>query len=106
MEREIPGQLQGEIYSWTVVRQPPAGLEQYAPYGIAWVSVELPGGGKRLLTARITDLDPNRMDPAGVEEQVQTGDRVELVTRNLMKSDEYGPLIYGYAARLTCEEGS
>lgn len=108
MERVIPGHLWGEIYSWTVVRRP-----RIFPYGMAWVDVEIPGGGRRRITAKITDLDPSRMDPAGVEEQVHIGDRVEIITRELTRDttdpaeredDGRGLLVYGYAARHPLEE--
>jgi len=110
MERLIPGHLRGEIYSFTAVRR-----EGIFPYGMAWVDVDIPGGGKRRITALLIDLDLNRMDLAGFEEQVHIGDRVEIITREWTRTTQdpaedegYARrlLVYGYAARLVCEEGS
>ena len=51
------------------------------------------------MTMRVTDLDPNRMDPAGIEEQVRIGDPVEVITRRIIDPGERGVIPYGYAAR-------
>ena len=110
MERLSPGHLRGEIFAFTTIRR-----DGIFPYGMAWVDVELLGGSTRRITVKLTDLDPNRMDPAGMEEQVHIGDRVEIITREWTrvtqdpadgKDHDRGLLVYGYAARLICEEGN
>lgn len=98
-EVEMPNQLTGTIYSWTVVRQAPEGYEHLAPYVMALVDVNESGGGMGRLLMRITDLDPNKMDPEGVESQVSIDDRVEIVTRKKGGEGERGVLSYIYAAR-------
>jgi uncharacterized OB-fold protein len=74
----------GEIYSFSVVRQPPAGYE--APYVLALVRLaEGP-----LITAQLTDCD------AG---ELAIGMPVEMVTRRLRDIGPEGLLVYGYKFR-------
>lgn len=77
--------LQGEVYSYTVLQDPPAGFEAQAPYLLALVRLE--GGG--LITAQLTD----------VEHEVQIGDPVEMVTRKLTTDGARGIIVYGYKFR-------
>ena len=81
----------GTIYSFTVVRQPPAGYEEQAPYIMALVRLaEGP-----LITAQLTDCD------AG---SVTIDMPVEVVTRRLRDLGPDGLIIYGYKFR-PCLEG-
>ena len=75
----------GEIISYTVVQEPPAGFEDQAPYVLALVRLaEGP-----VVTAQITDVDG----------PVAIGDPVEMVTRRLTTEGPQGMIIYGYKFR-------
>ena len=68
---------------------PPAGFEKFAPYVVALVKLK----EGPLITAQLTDLDPNS--------SIKIGDEVEMVTR-IQKFDgdsERGLIIYGYKFR-------
>src|SRR5204863_9677713 len=81
----------GTVFSFTVVRQPPAGYEQQAPYILALVKLaEGP-----LITAQLTDCDA---------ESVTIDMPVEVVTRRLRDLGPDGLIIYGYKFR-PCLEG-
>lgn len=95
MRKEIPGQPAGIIYSLTIVHEAPSTHEEFAPYTIALVDIELKNGETRRITARLTDLDPSQ--------SCQIDDRVELVTRRLRIEGDRGHIIYGYAARPVLE---
>ena len=75
----------GEIYSYTVVQEAPAGFEDQAPYVLALVKLD----EGPLLTAQISDLD----GPPAI------GDRVEMVTRKLTTEGPRGMIVYGYKFR-------
>jgi hypothetical protein len=76
----------GTVFSFTVVRQPPAGYEQQAPYILALVKLaEGP-----LITAQLADCDV---------EQVAIGMRVEMITRRLRDLGPDGLIIYAYKFR-------
>lgn len=76
----------GVIYSFSVVRQPPAGYEEDGPYILAMVRLaEGP-----LITAQLTDCDPD---------QVAIDMRVEMVTRRLRDLGPDGLIVYGYKFR-------
>jgi uncharacterized OB-fold protein len=75
----------GEIYSYTVVLDPPEGFEDQKPYVVALVRLD----EGPMVTAQITDLDG---DPA-------IGMRVEMVTRRLRTDGEEGIIVYGYKFR-------
>jgi uncharacterized protein len=77
---------QGEIYSFSVLRQAPTGFEQATPYPVALVRLaEGP-----LITAQLTDC---------AEADIRIGQPVEMVTRRLMDSGEDGVLVYGFKFR-------
>ena len=77
----------GEVYSFTTVRNAPAGFEEGAPYTVALVKLD----EGPMLTAQLTDLG---------EKPVEIGMPVEMVTRRLRQDgDERGILIYGYKFR-------
>jgi uncharacterized OB-fold protein len=76
----------GTIYSFSVVRQPPAGYEEQGPYILALVKLaEGP-----LITAQLTDCEP---------EQVAIDLPVEVVTRRLRDLGPDGLIVYGYKFR-------
>ncbi len=73
---------QGEVYSFTQVRQPLEGYDEQPPYLLALVKLaEGP-----LLTAQLTDCDL---------EAVSIGMPVEMVTRKLRDLGEDGIIVYG-----------
>lgn len=73
---------QGEVYSFTQVRQPPEGYDDQPPYLLALVKLaEGP-----MLTAQISDCDL---------EDVQIGMPVEMITRKLRDLGEDGIIVYG-----------
>ncbi|MBO9308505.1 MAG: Zn-ribbon domain-containing OB-fold protein [Chloroflexi bacterium] len=75
----------GEVFSYTIVQEPPAGFEEQAPYVLALIKLD----EGPLLTAQLTDLD-------GVPE---IGMRVEMVTRKLRTDGPNGVILYGYKFR-------
>jgi uncharacterized OB-fold protein len=81
---ELSGQ--GRLYSFTVVRQAPAGYEEQTPYLLAMV--ELAEGP--MITAQLTDCDLS---------EAQIGMPVEMVTRRLRDLGDEGLLIYAYKFR-------
>jgi uncharacterized protein len=85
-------QGRGEIYSYTVVQEPPEGFEDQSPYVLALVKLE----EGPLITAQITDLLPN--------ETLAIGDPVEMVTRKLTTEGPRGMIIYGYKFRKTLQQ--
>jgi uncharacterized protein len=79
----------GEIYSFTVMHEAPAGFEENIPYAVALIKLaEGP-----LITAQLTDLDP--------EQPLEIGMPVEMVTRKLRTDGDKnkGLLVYGYKFR-------
>lgn len=75
----------GEVYSYTVVTDPPAGYEEAAPYTLAMIKLD----EGAILTAQLTDLDG----------EPQIGMRVEMVTRRLKTEGHRGVIAYGYKFR-------
>ncbi|MFO7322721.1 MAG: OB-fold domain-containing protein [Chloroflexota bacterium] len=75
----------GEIYSYTVVQDPPEGFEEQSPYVLALVRLD----EGPIITAQITDVDG----------PVAIGDRVEMVTRRLTTEGPKGVIVYGYKFR-------
>jgi uncharacterized protein len=76
----------GTIYSYTVVRQVPAGYEEQAPYLLALVKLaEGP-----LLTAQLCDCEAD---------EVALDMPVEMVTRRLRDLGPDGLIIYAYKFR-------
>jgi uncharacterized OB-fold protein len=77
----------GKVYSYTVMRDAPAGYEENIPYTVAVVALD--EGPK--VTAQLTDLG---------SEPVEIGMPVEMVTRRIRQDgDERGMLVYGYKFR-------
>jgi uncharacterized OB-fold protein len=83
-ERALSGK--GEVYSYTVVHEPPTGYETQAPYAIALVKLE----EGPLVTAQLTDVDAA---------EIKIGMPVEMVTRRLRTDGEEGVIQYGYKFR-------
>jgi len=78
----------GEVYSYTVMNDAPAGYEETTPYTVA--IVKLAEGP--MLTAQLTDLAQDK--------PVEIGMPVEMVTRKIRSDgDERGMLVYGYKFR-------
>lgn len=75
----------GEVYSFTTVQDPPESFEVQAPYTLALVQLD----EGPMVTAQLTDLD----------EPVEIGDRVEMVTRKLTTEGKRGMIVYGYKFR-------
>ncbi len=77
----------GEVYSFTVMHDAPAGFEDTLPYTVALVKLaEGP-----MVTAQLTDLG---------DLPVEIGMPVEMVTRKIRADmDDKGMLIYGYKFR-------
>lgn len=77
----------GKVYSYTVMRDAPAGYEENAPYTVAVVALD----EGPMVTAQLTDLG---------EQPVEIGMPVEMVTRKIRQDgDERGMLVYGYKFR-------
>jgi uncharacterized OB-fold protein len=76
---------QGEVYSYTVVQDPPTGYDWQAPYVLALVKLD----EGPIVTAQLTD----DVEPP------QIGDRVEMVTRKLTTEGSTGMIVYGYKFR-------
>lgn len=83
MEIALGGQ--GEVYSYSVVSDPPAGFEEQSPYILALIKLD----EGVFVTAQLTDID----------EPVSIGMRVEMVTRKLRSEGEGGMIVYGYKFR-------
>jgi len=77
--------LRGSVYSWTRVQDPPAGFEASAPYYLALIQLE----DGQMVTAQLTDVD----------QAVEIGDSVEMVTRKLTTDGQRGVIVYGYKFR-------
>jgi hypothetical protein len=75
----------GEVYSFTILQEPPATFAEQAPYVLALVRLD----EGPLILAQLTDLDG----------AVEIGDRVEMVTRKLATEGQRGIIIYGYKFR-------
>ncbi len=76
----------GELYSYTTLRQAPAGFENQVPYSVGMVKLD----EGPLVEAQLTDVNP---------EDLEIGMRVEMVTRKLREEGEAGLIIYGYKFR-------
>ena len=88
-EAKTPYQFsgQGEVYSYSVMNDAPAGFEENVPYTVA--VVKLAEGP--MVTAQLTDLGA---------EPVKIGMPVEMVTRRIRSDgNDRGMLVYGYKFR-------
>lgn len=74
----------GEVYSFTDIKNAPAGFEEQAPYTVALVRLK----EGPMVTAQLTDLG---------NEPVRIGMPVEMVTRKIRNDgNERGIIAYGY----------
>jgi hypothetical protein len=85
MRTQLAGK--GEVYSYTIVTDAPAGFEDQAPYVLALVKLD----EGPMITAQLTDLE--------ALDTVKIGMRVEMVTRKLRTEGEEGIIVYGYKFR-------
>ena len=77
----------GEVYSFTDIKNAPAGFEEQAPYMVALVQLK----EGPMVTAQLTDIG---------DEPVHIGMPVEMVTRKIRNvGDERGIIAYGYKFR-------
>lgn len=77
----------GELFSFTIVQEPPEGYEEFAPYVVGLVKLD----EGPLVLAQLTDIDPS--------DTLNIGDRVEMVTRKLTTEGTRGMIVYGYKFR-------
>ena len=77
---------EGEIFSFTEVNSPPAGLEKTTPYILAIIKLK----EGPMLTAQVVEA---------TEKDIKIGDKVEVIFRNVRKDDPEGLLHYGYKFR-------
>jgi len=75
----------GSVYSYTIVTDPPENFKEQAPYLLAWIQLD----NGSMITAQLTDVD----------EKVEIGMHVEMVTRKLRTEGESGVIVYGYKFR-------
>ncbi|MHC1598099.1 MAG: Zn-ribbon domain-containing OB-fold protein [Candidatus Methanofastidiosia archaeon] len=76
----------GNIYSYTIIRNPPEGYTFCRPYAAALVELE----EGEIVTAQITDCDLDHLE---------IGMPVEVVIRKLFAYGESGIIVYGYKFR-------
>ena len=77
----------GKIYSYTIMRDAPAGYEENIPYTVAVVALD----EGPMVTAQLTDLG---------DKPVEIGMPVEMVTRRIRQDgDKRGMIVYGYKFR-------
>ncbi len=85
---------EGEVISWTIIRVPPAGFSNLAPYPI--VVVDLIGGGR--ITAQLVDLPVSppagEAGDAGRAEDL-VGMKVRIVVRRISEPTTEGIIPYG-----------
>jgi len=77
----------GEIYSYTIVQDPPESFDEQSPYMLAMIKLD----EGPMVTAQLTDVDSY--------DEINIGDRVEMVTRKLATEGKKGMIIYGYKFR-------
>jgi len=83
---ELPGR--GKVFTYSVVHDPPPGLETQKPYVVAIVEMD---GGVRV-TSQIVDCDPK---------DVRIDMPVEVAFRKLGEDGSAGIIHYGYKFRPT-----
>jgi uncharacterized OB-fold protein len=76
----------GEVYSYTTLRQAPAGFEAQMPYAVGMIRLD----EGPLVEAQLADVSTD---------DLRVGLRVEMVTRKLREEGEAGLIIYGYKFR-------
>lgn len=86
-----PFRGKGRVYSFSTVRDAPAGYTDYQPYTVALIKLD----EGPLMTAQLTDVDTA---------DVHVGMSVEMVTRKLKEEGESGMIVYGYKFRPILQE--
>jgi uncharacterized OB-fold protein len=81
--KDITFSGKGKVYSYTIVRAPPEGFKEFAPYIIA--IVELEEGAKVL--SQVVDCDPN---------DVKIGMQVKSCFRRIRSENATGLVLYGF----------
>jgi uncharacterized OB-fold protein len=76
----------GKVLTWTVIRVPPTGFSDQAPYAVALVRLE---NGFRLV-CQMTDTDPDSLS---------FGMPVRLIVRRVKEPDADGIIPYGIKAK-------
>ena len=76
----------GKVVTWTVIRNPPIGYEEYRPYVVALIELD---DGLRILS-QVVDVYPN---------EVEAGLAVEAVFRKVKEDGKAGIIQYGYKFR-------
>lgn len=76
----------GEVYSFTIIYDAPAGFTEFAPYAIALVKLQ----EGPMVTAQLTDI---------AFTDIYIGLPVEMVTRKLRTDGDRGLITYGYKFR-------
>jgi uncharacterized OB-fold protein len=74
------------LYSFTTLRQGPAGFEGYTPYTVGMIKLD----EGPMVEAMLTDVN---------EGELEIGMRMEMVTRKIREEGERGLLVYGYKFR-------
>jgi len=89
-QKEIASYLgkEGRIISWALIRVPPGGYEQEAPYPV--VLVEL--SDKKRIVAQLVDW---------TKENLWVGQKVKVVYRRIRKPDSEGVIPYGIKLKPT-----
>lgn len=77
----------GTVETFTTIYEAPTGYEKYVPYTIALIKLD----EGPVVTAQLTDLDPNQ--------PIEIGMQVQMVTRELTQDGEQGLISYGYKFR-------
>jgi uncharacterized protein len=78
---------QGEVFSYTIMKDAPSGFEANTPYTVALVKLK----EGPVVTAQLTDMG---------DQAVEIGMPVEMVTRKIRQDgDERGIIVYGYKFR-------
>ncbi len=72
----------GTVVSWTIIRVPPSGFSDMAPYAVALIAL---AGGRRI-TAQLVDVDPTH---------VRKGMKVVAVIRRVTQPSGDGVIPYG-----------
>lgn len=77
----------GRIVSWTIIRTPPIGFKQYAPYIAALIEFD---DGQRM-AGQVVDV---KLD------EVRTGQKVEAILRKVREAEAEGVIPYGIKFRV------
>lgn len=80
----------GKIFSYTIIRVPPEGFKEYAPYIIAIIDLD---EGTKVLS-QVVDCDPN---------EIKIGMRVKSCFRKIRSENDTGLVLYGFKFKLVQE---